>query len=77
MADEITSAPMKDGFYWFREAPGLQIHMVHVGLHGFGGDRRTVRDITGRMPVIRGPRYADELKGIWARIKEPKSPAPV
>lgn len=57
---------MNEGYYWFREAPGTQLHMLYVEER-----KRQVKDMTGWLPKIRGPRYIDDFKGIWWRIEEP------
>lgn len=62
---------MQSGYYWFREAPGLQLHILHVADMIDG--QQPVIDITGRLKRIRGPRYADKLKGIWWLIDDPES----
>lgn len=61
---------MKEGYYWFREAPGTQLHMLYVA-EQISGCRQRVKDMTGRLPRIRGPRYVDDFKGIWWRVEEP------
>lgn len=60
---------MKEGYYWFREAHGTQLHMLYVD------KSQRVKDLTGRLPRIRirGDYYVDDFKGIWWRIEEPDS----
>lgn len=59
---------MEEGYYWFREAPGTQLHILHV-------DRpQRVKDVSGFLPRIRGPRYVSDFKGTWWKIEEPDSP---
>lgn len=64
---------MEVGYYWFREEAKTQLHILFVVVGNRTGDAQlVVKDLTGFLPRIRGPRRPGDLKGVWQKIEEPK-----
>ncbi len=61
----MTESSLEPGIYFYRESQGTQQHVVKVTT---GPHEMECRDLSGMLPVIRGPRYVSSMAGEWIRV---------